>query len=143
MKNVVLMDYKRIRALGELPTFDKEGSNICWYDQNCAFKFLVINGLLVIGAIGDHLDLYAVYSVWDQPVDEETPDKISAIRRAAHRQVYSSRGKNPVSGAGKIGADGRITGWKSENFNVETPAGMRVEIEQEVTQLFLAGKLSP
>jgi hypothetical protein len=143
MESVVLLDCERIRALGNFPTFQKEGDKVCWDENDCAFKFLVIDGWLVIGAVGDHLDLYATYSFGDQPVDEETPDKIYAIKRAAHRQVYSSRGKNPVSGAGKIGADGRITGWKSENFNVETPAGMRAEIEQEVARLFQAGKLTP
>jgi hypothetical protein len=143
MECVVLLDCERIHALGNFPTFQKKGDNVFWDEDGCAFKFLVIDGRLVIGAIGDHLDLYAVYSLWDQPVDEETPDKISGIKRETIRQVYSSRGKNPVSGAGKIGADGRITGWKSDSFNVETPASMKAEIEQEVARLFQAGKLTP
>lgn len=137
MESIVLMDYERIFALGILQTFYLEGGQLHWGKLDRAFKFLVINGLLVIGPIGDHSELYAVYNTWSEPLALDE-DKIRAIAREQWE-----RSNDTVTGAGMISIDGRITGWKSECFRIETPLYMRESIEQEVSRLFQAGALTP
>lgn len=139
MESVTLVDGARIRALGIFQTFDSEGGEILWNRKECAYKFLVINSRLVIGPIGDHSELYAVYHIWDHPAGDEAKEKVHTIAR----EQWSSKRNYSVSAAGMIGSDGRVTGWKSECFRIETPMSMRAEIEQEVMRLFQAGELRP
>ena len=138
MKSIVLMDCEKFDALGTFRTFEKGADKTSFRKQNCAFKFLVIDDLLVIGPISDHSQLYAVHSLWNQPIGDETKSQVSEIAREQwSRKNYS------VRGAGMISGDGRITDWKSTCFHVETPIGMRSEIEKAVTELFQAGRLDP
>ena len=133
----ILMDSQHIQALSStILSFSKEGDRVQWYSRDCAYKFLVINGRLVIAPINGHDELYAVYRVWGEPVNE-AKSKIHAIAK----EQWDGR-NHSVTGAGKIGIDGKVTGWKSECFRVETPVYMREEIEREVARLFQAGDLN-
>lgn len=138
MESTILKDSVRIRALGIFPTFEEGGGEIHWNSQKCAFKFLVIDGRLVIGAIGDHSELYAAYRSWDEVPSDENKVRVSAIAK----EQWAARNYS-VSAAGAIGVDGQITGWRSECFRVETPSQVRDAIEQEVSQLFRTGALTP
>lgn len=137
MESTVLMDTQHIRTLGIFRTFSKEGDEVQWSNQECAYKFIVVNGQLIIAPIGDHSELYAVYSVWNDPVDE-VKSKVHAIAK----EQWQGRNYS-VTGAGTIGVDGRVTGWKSQCFRIETPSHMREEIEREVVRLFQIGELNP
>lgn len=137
MNTIVLANELHIKALGIFRTFSKQGEEVRWHSRECAHKFLVVNDRLVIAPIGDHSELYAVFSVWDEPADEAKP-KVSEIAKAQ----WGSRNYS-ITAAGKIGTNGQITGWTSECYRIETPAHLREEIEREVTRLFQAGALNP
>ena len=135
METIILLDYARIRSLGIFRTFDIVKDEIEWFRPECAYKFLVVDGRLVIAPINDHTELYAVYSTRNLPLDEAKA-KVEAVAK----EQYSRRNFS-VRGAGMIGADGKVTGWKSGGFSIETPVNMREEIELEVARLFQNGDL--
>lgn len=138
MESDILVDGERLRSMGIFCSFLREGDQISWGSDNCAYKFLVVGGRLVIGAINDHSELYAAWMLRNESVSADTRAKVKAIVNESWRQPNWA-----VTAAGKVGADGRVTGWKSECFRVETPVGMRDEIEQEVTRLYSSGTLTP
>lgn len=141
MENYILVDGKRIESLVGFfnSTFVKDGDTITWYTKrDCGYKFLVINDRLVIGAIKNHDALYAAWTLRDESPTNDIKKRAEAI---ASEQWNSHNWV--VMGAGQIGIDGQITGWKSECFRVETPIDMRSKIEKEVEQLFRSGALIP
>lgn len=142
MESDILVDGERLKTLvGTDRTFEKNGDAVIWWvnkPERDAYKFLVIHGRLVIGAIGSHDALYAAWTLRDEPDSPNLRGRVEAIAR----QQWDSRNW-VVTGAGKIGVDGQVTGWKSECFRVETPESMRSGIEQEVMRLFRSGALAP
>jgi hypothetical protein len=139
MKSIVLNDSDRISAIGALCTFYRDAAGeVRWNTQDFAFKFLVIDDQLIIGVIGDHVNLYAAYRTWDMSL-EDAKQKAKVIED----EQWSRHQMNPsVSGAGAINCNGKVTGWKSEGFRIETPGYLREEIEREVARLFENGDLT-
>ena len=140
MESIVYMDIDRIRAAGALPSFRKEEGNLVWSGTpNYAFYFLVMGGMLMIGAVLDHSELFSVHMTMSELADEHLSAKAKQIAHDAWHREYDGY----VSGAGKIGRDGQITDWKSGCFRVDTPHYMKEAIEREVARLFHAGALTP
>ena len=133
MKSTVLKDYPRFRVLGALRTFCEEGGKVYWNARDCAFKFLMIGTQLVIAPIDDHVALFTVFTTLDLSLDEAKLEA-QAIEKAPR--------SSSVIGAGKIGIDGKVSGWKSDGFCIETPHHLREEIEQEIAKLFQNGELT-
>jgi len=138
MKSIVINATDRFQPLGAMKTFYTGGDGTFrWNKLDGAYKFVVIDDLLVIGPIGDHVQLYAVHKVQDMSI-EEAKTKVKIIID----EQWSSKRDKSVRAAGMISADGRVTGWKSTGFSVETPHEMREGIEQEVARLFRNGDLA-
>ena len=139
MKSIVFLDEQHIKALGIFRTFSKEDGEIRWCStHDKAFKFIVDNdGMLFIAPVYGHKEVYAIYTLWYEPTDEAKPLIDEIVHRWPENWCF------PVTGAGEISVDGRVTSWKSEGFRVETPSYMREEIEQEVARLFKTGELTP
>lgn len=139
MNVVLLTNYTRLMALGleYCGVYVGGSGKIEWTClPEFRFKFVVLTDhTLVIGPIGDHKELYVVHETWGQPI-EEVCGHISVRREAC-----SDTWPKPIIAAGEISADGIITGWKSEGFNVSTPDAMKPEIEREVVLLFQSGRL--
>ncbi len=140
MESCILVDGEWLnRVVGMRCTFEKNGASITWrIKPDFAYRFLVVNGQLVIGAIDSHDELYAAWVLRDEPLSADTRERAKLIAK----NQWEARNW-AVTGAGKVGADGMVTGWKSECFRVETPAGMRSEIEQEIRRLYGSGALAP
>ncbi len=133
-------DTTRIRAAGVTPSYAFENGKLEWSVRKMALKFLVIGDLLVIGAATDHSELFSLFMTDSIPVDDA--DLQAKAKKAAHDAWYRKYDGYVVA-AGQISADGRITGWKSSCFRVETPLHMRDEIEREIGCLFQSGQLTP
>lgn len=138
MNSALLMDFNRLVVLDlQYCGVEMENGAPVWVcDPEARYKFIVLtDNTLVIGPIGDHKELYAVYKIWDQPI-EGVRGRISDIRQEA-----GNLSPKPIIGAGEISANGRITGWKSGGFDISTPESMRSEVRSEVTRLFQDGLL--
>lgn len=128
------MNADRIKAIDVMRTFLETDGVRRWIGK-FAFKFIVVNGVLVIGPIRDHAQLYAAFVTRDEPA-EDVKAKIGSI------SLEQFGGRNwSVTAAGEIDANGVVTGWKSTAFRVETPEDQRPEIAATVLELFEAGKL--
>ena len=138
MESDILVDEARIKALGIFRTFEKKDGRFSFWTADLAYKFLVVNGRLVIGAIDDHSKLYAAWVLRDEPASDDLKARVEEIANAQ----FGARNW-AVTAAGKIGADGQVTGWKSECFRVETPVSMQSAIAEEIARLFQAGELNP
>lgn len=144
MESIALMDKARIRALKMTPTLMTGTAEAPRWLWDCAYKFLVINGVLVIAPIADHQDLYAAFMTWADPV-EEAKEKAARILEelktsAVKLGAYGSS-SCVVTAAGSIDANGIVNKWISTGFNVQTPMRMQQEIQDTVTALFQSGKL--
>ena len=120
-------------------TFSIENGAIAWHcKQKAAYKFLVVDGRLVIGAVIGHIELYATWKLRNEPVDEDIETRFKAI-------VDKQWGKRnwAIQAAGNVDANGTITSWKSEGFRVETPENMRPAIQEEIVRLYHEGSLTP
>lgn len=138
MESDILVNGERISSLGIFRTFEKRGDAVYWHARDCAYKFLVVDGQLVIGAINDHSDLYAAWVLRNEPADTTVKERAETIAR----EQWGKRNWS-VTGAGKISTTGQIVGWKSECFRVETPESARMEIAEEVLRLLHSGALTP
>lgn len=133
METIFIKDTQRIRSLGIMTTFQVEDGQVTWNvqdPQDVAYKFLVISGRLVIAPISDHTELYAVWSTLEEEPTRELKDRVRKIAEAQ----WGAR-NHLVTAAGKMSADGNVTGWKSDGFRVETPIHLREEIAQEVRKI--------
>ena len=127
MKISVCMDLDRIAAVvGMLTSFNSETAM-----EKAMLKFVVLpDGMLVIGPLLDHKNLYAIHMTREQTVDEA---------KALIEELWSTSGRDLIIGAGAVGQDGIITSWNSSGFNRTTPPSLRAEIEREVAALFATG----
>lgn len=144
MESDIFVDCERIKALGMFASFEKNGDTVTWEhaEPNQEYRFLVIHGRLVIGAVTWHQRVYALWMMRDKPVsfDNEYDLYLAVREKEADNRDWSYP---EITAAGIISADGRIIGWKSETYQKTTPKDMRSEIEQEVTRLFRSGALAP
>lgn len=136
METTVLVNVERLAALMIVRTFViGEDGQRHWREESCAYKFVVADGQLVIGPINSHVCLYAAFRTWDDPIEVAKP-KIDQIEE----QSYMWR--STVTAAGEVGPDGRVTGWKSIGFKIETPVHMREDIAQLIGLFYVAGALA-
>ncbi|MFA5945752.1 MAG: hypothetical protein WC802_02485 [Patescibacteria group bacterium] len=135
MNIAILEGIDRVCALGVIKTFCETLDGLVWNDRNCAYKFLVVDGQLVIGPINDHSELYAAFKMRAESIDDAR-SKIHTISMEQYGRCNYS-----VTAAGQISADGWVTGWKSTAFRLETPPEMRGEIERAIAELYQKGAL--
>ena len=140
MENYIMVDCDWLRSIVDFHcTISKEGGNITWWaKQDCGYKFLVVDDLLIIGAINDHSLVYATWTLRDESLSEDIRHRAEVISTEQWQN-----GNWRVRGAGNIGINGQITSWKSVCYEVETPQHMRVEITKEIERLFSSGALTP
>ncbi len=140
-KVCILIDRERIVSvlgLWSYCTFKFE-DDIRWiFGHANAYKFLVVNGTMIIGAVEGHAELYALWALRDKPFSDDISERAKAI---AAEQYGRPRYQHGVTAAGIVSADGQVTNWKSLTYKVETPEVMRDALGQEIKRLFTSGAL--
>jgi hypothetical protein len=134
MESILLMDSERYDATNIRLTFYAE-DGVRWL-KDFAFKFILVDGVLVIGPAQTHKELWATFLTWNLAVDDAKA-KIHEIWFT----TFIDRKDRSVSAAGEIDVNGVVTGWRSEGFKVETPEDQRPEIAATILRLYEAGKL--
>lgn len=142
MQAIVLMDFGRLDSFKGVKTFLSKDGERFWMEPERAFKFVVTSDdYLVVGPFLDHGELYAVFSTWALPITESLA-LFKKFQDLGGTETINRFGSRPVIGAGTISADGRIAGWKSDGFRIETPDSMRADITALVAQLHENGALA-
>ncbi len=131
------MDSKRIRGLGYLRSFQLENGELSW-NQECAWKFIVVDNYFIIAPMFDHISLYSVFMTRELLI-EEAKEKANAIATAIMRNPWP----NQIIAAGMVNAQGVVTEWKSSGFRVQTPLDRQPELQAIITDLFQTGRLNP
>lgn len=140
MKSYILIDCERITSLlGTWHcTFRFEGDVRWIFGHKNAYKFLVVDDLLLIGAVDGHAELYAAWALRTEPIGDGIKERAETIAT----EQYGRRNWAVIA-AGIVSSEGQVTNWKSQTFRVETPEGMRSELGQEISRLFASGALAP
>lgn len=142
MKVAVLMNLERLQevAKGSKTFFIKNGEREWILDDN-TFKFIILRDeTLVIGPILDHGALYAIYQSWEMSVAEAS-EYIRAFDLAGGSSARTDW-HAPITGAGAVSSDGKVTSWESRGFRVETQQHMREEIEMSIAKEVQSGALT-
>ena len=140
MESYVLIDRERIMVMfggWSYCTFKSEEDNFRFWTKE-AYRFLVVNGTLLIGAVVGHAELYAAWTLRDESINDDLKERAETVAR----DQYGARNW-AVTAAGIVGSDGEVTGWESKCFRVKTPSSMWSELEQEIKRLFASGALTP
>lgn len=137
MEALALMDVARINAIGGvdlLYVLNEDGSPHWVFKPSCAYKFVVVDKLLIIAPIRDHVYLYVVATTWGYPIEE-------AKAKKREIELTCRRSGGGVAAAGEVDINGVVTGWKSSGFNVVTPEDRRAEIAEFILRLYETGEL--
>lgn len=142
MESYVMVDVERLESIFGWwnCTFKKQEGDVIpsVLSEDCAYKFVIVGDQLVIGALCEHAMVYTAWTLRDEPLTGDIRECAEAISAVQYRD-----GNRSVTGAGKIGVDGKISGWKSECFRIGTPLARREEIAEVVGRLFSSGALRP
>lgn len=137
MNSKALMNGQRIKALGLIGLLREREGVLKWGSAEFGGKFLVIDGVLVVGPINDHSEVYAAYRTWELPLEEA----VAQVRDIANRQ-WQVRDRG-VTAAGSVDSQGKVTAWTSTCFGIDTRAELRPEIEACLQQLWASGEMNP
>lgn len=133
MESISLTDTDRYNAIGIDLTFSMNGNGTrLWvFTSSCAYKFIVVGDILVIGPIRSPIGLYIAAATWSDTIEDA---KVKAISMARHWH-------GDVTAAGEVDENGEVTGWKSGGFKVETPEDKRPNIAATIRRLYQSGGL--
>lgn len=137
MQSKALMNGRRIKTLGLLGLLRERGGVFNWMSSEFGGKFLVIDGVLVVGPINDHSEVYAAYRTWEMPL-EEAQAKVRDIAKS--QWEVRDRG---VTAAGIVDSQGKVTAWTSTCFGIDTRAELRPPIAECLQQLWASGEMNP
>lgn len=136
METVILTG--RVESLGKHKTYEKRGKIIVW-DKTLKYryKFLVVEGKLIIAPIDDHLTLYMLYQTKDLQI------KDAKVKLSTTSEEEWLKGP-PVTCAGRIDGFGKVVDWISFHFQTPIPDPTTAKsIQKEITALFHKGQLNP
>lgn len=133
MTCIALTDCRRYEAMGiDLLFYDEDDGTRHWvFKPSCAYKFIVVHDVLLIGPIRTHVYLYIAMMTLGDSIEDAKATKV-----AMERQWHSG-----VTAAGEVDVNGEVTGWKSGGFRMETPEDQRSEIAATIRELYETGEL--
>jgi hypothetical protein len=115
----VLIETKHLSDWGNLLTTTSDPEQ---------FRFIVIDGALLIGEVRSH----ALLPVIHEAIPFQKRDWLGGIARTPFAEKLVQQWKQRVTAAGIADTYGQVVGWNSIGFGIETPLQMRQELREHI-----------